>query len=151
MSAWYWGPFSYKGSTGGSKNPIACFCHLQNLHTSNTFKKKSHIFLVALLWKEEMSFTYIISYLAHEHCQELDRVVVLWGKRHKGNLSKGGGRYLLYLICCGTCQPLPSLSTNSILFCWLFTIKDWCKKVCFCKHTIKVCVSYFKVSWDLCP
>ena len=33
--------------------------------------------------------------------------------------------------------------TNSILCCWLFTIKDQCKKVVFNKHTIKVYVSGF--------
>ena len=32
------------------------------------------------------------------------------------------------------------LVTNSIIFCWIFTIKDWCKKCIFDKHTIKVCV-----------
>ena len=31
--------------------------------------------------------------------------------------------------------------TNSILLCWLFTIKDRCKKCVFYKRTIKVCVS----------
>ena len=33
------------------------------------------------------------------------------------------------------------LVTNSITFCCLFTIKDWCKKCVFNKRTIKVCVS----------
>ena len=36
------------------------------------------------------------------------------------------------------------LVTNSILFCWLFTIKDRCKKECvFNKRKIKVCVSCY--------
>ena len=39
----------------------------------------------------------------------------------------------------------PGLVTNSILFCWLFTIKDQCKKCS--KHTIKVCV----ICLWLCP
>ena len=33
----------------------------------------------------------------------------------------------------------PGLVTNSILFCWLFTTKDRCKKCVFNKRTIKVC------------
>ena len=36
---------------------------------------------------------------------------------------------------------LPGLVNNSILFCWLLTIKDWCEKVFF--TTIKVRVTRF--------
>ena len=39
------------------------------------------------------------------------------------------------------------LVTNSIIFCWLLTIKDRCKKCDFNKRTIEVCVS---CSW-WCP
>ena len=43
---------------------------------------------------------------------------------------------------------IPGLVTNSILFCWLFSIKDRWKKCVFNKRTIKVCVS---CCWrDLC-
>ena len=38
-------------------------------------------------------------------------------------------------------MPPPGLVTNSILFCWLFKIKDRCKKCVFYKRTTKVCIS----------
>ena len=37
----------------------------------------------------------------------------------------------------------PGLVTNSILFCWLFTINDRCKKYVVNKRTMKVNVSWF--------
>ena len=46
---------------------------------------------------------------------------------------------------------LPSgLVTNSILFCWLFKIKDWCKKVRFLQtHIEGLHQLLLTVSWDL--
>ena len=42
-------------------------------------------------------------------------------------------------------------ATNSIICCWLFTIKDRCKKVGFQQtHTQALHQSFLTVSWDLC-
>ena len=39
------------------------------------------------------------------------------------------------------------MATNSILFCWLFTIKDHCKKLCFLRtHNHQL---FLTESWDL--
>ena len=51
-----------------------------------------------------------------------------------------------------TWRKSAGLVANSILFCWLFAIKDQCKKVRFRNRpTIKVCVGCFWSSLDLCP
>ena len=52
-------------------------------------------------------------------------------------------------------DPPPSMNTpglviNSILFCWLFKIKDRCKKVRFQQtHNQGLCQLLLTVSWDL--
>ena len=46
--------------------------------------------------------------------------------------------------------PKPGLANNSILFCWLFTIKDLCKKVRFQQtHNQGFRQLLFMVSWNL--
>ena len=41
------------------------------------------------------------------------------------------------------CVVLKGIVTNSIIFWHSFTIKDSCKKVCFYKFPIKVCIRWF--------
>ena len=38
---------------------------------------------------------------------------------------------------------LPVWSLTQLPFCWLFTIKDWCRNYFFKKRTNKVCASFF--------
>ena len=48
--------------------------------------------------------------------------------------------------------PTPGLVTNSILICWLFTIKDWCEQVHFWQTHIQGSRQMFPtVSWASAP
>ena len=153
MSAWYWGPFSYKGSTGGVKIPSRVFVTYKIYTLFQHFLKEEPYFSRCVVMKRG-NVIYLHYFISSTRTlsRTVDRVVVLWRKRHKGNLSKGGGRCLLYLICCGTCQVWSLTQFYSVDFS---QSRIDVKKCTFNKRTFLhvyqgLCQLLLTVSWDLC-
>ena len=97
-----------------------------------TSKVQSHLFRHILL--------HLPDYHAYHCslCSEKFRTEIK-GTQHKHKVHGGNGtikmvttseieQFRKQMVCK---KPVAGLVTNSIIFCSLFTIKDWCKKVCF--------------------